>query len=100
MPTRYSWNKWHHILLAWEEEEVYLLIDGVLASRQTLGSNTVFEQDATDKIRVSGENGILDELRVSHASRLSYVRPNKVKLDKEVIERLKALGYVGTKDNT
>jgi len=100
LPTRYSWNKWHHILLAWEEEEVYLLIDGLLASRQSLGSTPIFEQEATDKIRVSGENGILDELRVSHASRLSYVRPNKVKLDKEVIERLKALGYVGTKDNT
>jgi len=100
LPTRYSWNKWHHIVLAWEEEEVYLLIDGLLASRQTLGSKTVFEQEATDKIRVSGENGILDELRVSQASRLSHIRPNKVKLDKEVIERLKALGYVGTKDNT
>jgi arylsulfatase A-like enzyme len=100
LPTRYSWNKWHHVLLAWEEEEVYLLIDGLLASRQSLGSTPIFEQEATDLIRVSGENGILDELRVSHASRLSYVRPNKVKLDKEVIERLKALGYVGTKDNT
>src|SRR4030042_1356352 len=33
LPTRYSWNKWHHVLLAWEEEEVYLLIAALLASR-------------------------------------------------------------------
>jgi hypothetical protein len=99
LPTWYSWNKWHHIFLAWEEGEVYALIDGRLASRDKLNSQRFFEQDATEKIRVSGENAVLDDLRISHASRLSYVRPNKAKLDKEVMERLKALGYVGTKEN-
>jgi len=97
-PARFSWNNWHHVFIAWEDEEAFLFIDGILASRDQLSSSRLFEQEMTKIIRITGQNCILDELRVSHSSRLSHVRTNKAKLDKEAIERLKALGYVGTKE--
>jgi len=89
------WNAWHHVLIAWEQNEVFLIIDGISSSRRKILAGNFFDQTMTDSIRISGQNCIIDDLRVSDISRL--FRPSskkKVKLDPKVIEKLKALGYI------
>lgn len=89
------WNGWHHILLAWEENEVFLVIDGHPSSRRKVLAGDLFKQATTDTISISGQNCVVDDLRISNALRL--FRPSghkKVKIGPKVLEKLKALGYI------
>jgi len=96
--TLFSWKEWHHILISWENEEIFLLIDGNLSSRQNFFTRDFFEDKLINYIKIDGENCVIDDLRVSNKSRLSIIRKKKLKLDNEVIERLKALGYIDSKN--
>lgn len=93
--VQFAWNMWHHIFLAWENDEVFLLIDGVLEARRRLTPHCLGREGPCSGLSIRGENCFLDDLRISDRSRL--LRPEGVtsrSIDPEVLERLKALGYI------
>ncbi len=93
--TAFSLNTWHHVLISWEPEDVFLLVDGVLVAREMIYPASFFEQEFTDSLRVSGDNCLFDEFRISDWSRLHQPRQKrKKKLDPELIKKLRALGYI------
>lgn len=92
--TRLLWKKWHHFLLAWTQNEIFLLIDGLLVSREKILSKNFFKQENTHHVKIRGENCTLDEFRISNSRRIMWSHNRKQSLDKKVLERLKALGYI------
>ncbi|MFQ5722514.1 MAG: sulfatase-like hydrolase/transferase, partial [Candidatus Aminicenantales bacterium] len=89
------WDGWHHILLAWEENEVFLVIDGHSSSRRKILAGDIFKQATTNSIIISGQNCVIDDFRISNNFRL--FRPSgrkKVRIEPKVLEKLKALGYI------
>lgn len=93
--SAFSLKTWHHVLVAWESDEVFLLVDGVLVAREMIYPASFFEQELTNNIKVSGDNCLFDEFRISDWSRLH--RPpqkRKKKMDPELIKKLRALGYI------
>jgi len=89
-----KWKNWHHLLLAWKPNEIYIFLDGHLISKKENETNIFFKQNTTKNIKLSGENFIIDELRISSSSRIIRPHSRKQHLDDKVLERLKSLGYL------
>jgi len=88
-------RRWNHFLLAWEDGVMYLLQNGSLASRKEIDMASLIPEDKIVQIVLRGEMCFFDDLRISNASRLSHIIDKKeVELRPEVVERLKALGYI------
>lgn len=92
--VRFSSSTWHHVLISWEPEEVYLLVDGILVGREMVYPASFFEQKITDNIIVSGKNCLFDEFRISDWPRLHHPQRRKEELDPELTRKLRALGYI------
>lgn len=93
--VQFAWDVWHHIFLAWENDEIFLLIDGVLEARRRLTPHGPGRKETCPGLSIRGDNCFLDDLRISDRSRL--LRPEGVTpraIEPEVLERLKALGYI------
>jgi len=93
--VQFTWNAWHHIFLAWENDDVFLLIDGVLEARQRITPHHLGRRKPCRHLSIQGDNCFLDDLRISDSSRLLRPKGDKSRpTEPEVLERLKALGYI------
>lgn len=89
-----AWDEWNHLLIAWEDDDVFFLVNGTLESRKKDYSGKFFDQDVTSVIEFEGENSLIDEFRISSHSRLKHQERAAKKINPKVLERLKTLGYI------
>ncbi len=95
LSVQFTWNSWHHIFLAWEKDDVFLLIDGVLEARRRITPHHMGQRMPCSRFMIRGDNCFLDDLRISDHSRLLRPEGDESRhIDPEVLERLKALGYI------
>ncbi len=87
-------NRWHHLHLAIEPNEVLLFLDGSLIARKKSPLEDFFGPDLSNW-ELSGAECTLDELRLSTVARITKaVKKKEKKISPQVEERLKALGYL------
>jgi len=92
--SKIFWDDWNHVLIAWEDEEIFFLVNGSLESRIRTYGERFFYQDQTSSVEFEGKNSLIDEFRISRHSRLEHFDVAKKRINPKVLERLKALGYV------